>query len=198
MLPTESNHFTGSLPSQKYDSDNSVQYRLILDKLPYFICLIADDFSIRYANIYFNNLFGATNSKSRCYSAISRRNSPCNPCHVKQAADKRKEHIWTWEDALRGQFYKMHLFPFAKTNGTKVSLVLGIIIDEQEIQKKRAEQMGKEDLLRICCHCKNINETRSEWESIEFFLSRANIRLSHGICPDCLLKHYPEITGHVK
>jgi PAS domain S-box-containing protein len=47
-------------------------------------------------------------------------------------------------------------------------------------------------LLPICMHCKKIRGDEGYWERIESYISQHTEALfSHGLCPDCLAKHYP-------
>ncbi len=48
-------------------------------------------------------------------------------------------------------------------------------------------------LLPICAHCKKIRNDRGQWERMETYISdRSEASFTHGICPDCLKKFYPE------
>ncbi|HNW45761.1 MAG TPA: response regulator [Elusimicrobiales bacterium] len=48
-------------------------------------------------------------------------------------------------------------------------------------------------LLPICMHCHKIRTDKASWERIESYISaHAEVRFSHGICPDCEKKYYPE------
>jgi hypothetical protein len=50
-----------------------------------------------------------------------------------------------------------------------------------------------EGLLRICSFCKSIRNAGGEWERLEKFIaSRSETQFSHGLCPDCQKKYYPE------
>jgi DNA-binding response OmpR family regulator len=50
-------------------------------------------------------------------------------------------------------------------------------------------------LLPICSHCKNIRDDKGYWQKVEFYIAnRTDTEFSHGICPDCLIKHYPRIA----
>jgi PAS domain S-box-containing protein len=55
-------------------------------------------------------------------------------------------------------------------------------------------------LLSICASCKKITNERGDWESLESYLqTHSQAKFSHGLCPDCLRKLYPEqyrATGH--
>lgn len=41
-------------------------------------------------------------------------------------------------------------------------------------------------LLPICCYCKKIRDDKNYWHQVESYVgSHADVRFSHGICPDC-------------
>ena len=49
-------------------------------------------------------------------------------------------------------------------------------------------------LIPICANCKNIRDDEGFWKQVEvYFSEQANTSFSHGICPDCSQKLYPEI-----
>ncbi len=49
-------------------------------------------------------------------------------------------------------------------------------------------------LLPICSSCKNIRDDQGYWNEVEQYMSRhADIRFTHGICPDCAKKLYPDL-----
>lgn len=49
-------------------------------------------------------------------------------------------------------------------------------------------------LLPICCHCKGIRDDAGYWQSVEAYLAaHGDFDFTHGICPTCFEKHYPEI-----
>ncbi len=46
-------------------------------------------------------------------------------------------------------------------------------------------------LVTICSHCKSIQDNRGNWHRIEHYLIKhPEADFSHGLCPDCLEKHY--------
>ena len=48
-------------------------------------------------------------------------------------------------------------------------------------------------LLPICTACKKIRDAAGSWNSIEAYISeRSNAEFSHGICPDCARRFYPQ------
>ncbi len=169
---------------------------IIMDRLPAFLYLLAEDYSIQYANGYFNRQFGNTDTLTPCYSVMRRRISPCNPCPAQTVFKERKEQAWIWRDKLRGQLYEVHNYPFPLENGNMLVLGLGINIQRTRKTKKARETIQScQDVLRICCHCKGINEDKGKWEHIETYLKKTNdMQFTHGICPECLVKYYPEVA----
>jgi|GEM_PF-6650429 len=48
-------------------------------------------------------------------------------------------------------------------------------------------------IIPICMHCKGIRDDKGYWNQLEKFIAEhSEAEFSHGICPDCLKKHYPE------
>ncbi len=51
-------------------------------------------------------------------------------------------------------------------------------------------------LLPICASCKKIRDDRGYWHQVESFMhDHSDVEFSHGICPDCMAKLYPELGG---
>ncbi|HHV64934.1 MAG TPA: hypothetical protein GXX46_07675 [Peptococcaceae bacterium] len=54
-------------------------------------------------------------------------------------------------------------------------------------------------LTPICSHCKNVNTSDDDWQSIENYLyEHTGLEFSHTICPQCMDKLYPEIAAKIK
>lgn len=48
-------------------------------------------------------------------------------------------------------------------------------------------------IVPICSYCKKIIDDKGYWDNVEVYVSKhTEAQFSHGICPDCLKKHYPE------
>lgn len=51
-----------------------------------------------------------------------------------------------------------------------------------------------EGILPICSSCKKIRDERGDWHNIEDYIgARSEADFSHGICPACAKRLYPEI-----
>ncbi len=49
-------------------------------------------------------------------------------------------------------------------------------------------------LLPICSFCKKIRDDKGYWEQVEVYITEhSDARFSHGICPACAEKHFPEL-----
>jgi len=54
-------------------------------------------------------------------------------------------------------------------------------------------------LLPICAHCKNIRDDQGYWHNVEEYIhEHSDVDFSHGICPDCIKKYYPEIAARIE
>jgi PAS domain-containing protein len=62
-----------------------------------------------------------------------------------------------------------------------------------DLQRHIGEVKRLTGLLPICMHCKRIRGDRGFWERVEQYVSeRSDAVFSHGLCPECAQKHYPD------
>jgi sensor domain CHASE-containing protein len=74
----------------------------------------------------------------------------------------------------------------------KLELSINGMLDR--IQSARKEIRTLEGLIPICSYCKNIRDDEGFWQKVdEFVHHRTDARFSHGICPECAQKHFPEL-----
>ncbi|MDD4241769.1 MAG: PAS domain-containing protein [Smithellaceae bacterium] len=63
-----------------------------------------------------------------------------------------------------------------------------------ELQQALAEVKTLSGLLPICSSCKKIRNDEGYWERIEKYISdRSGALFSHGLCPECVRKLYPDL-----
>ena len=49
-------------------------------------------------------------------------------------------------------------------------------------------------IVPICSHCKKIRDDQGYWNQLEDYMAKhSDADFSHGICPDCLKKYYPDL-----
>jgi signal transduction histidine kinase len=86
-------------------------------------------------------------------------------------------------------------------------LVLRDITTQKAIQKEKEDLIVElrtalnqvrtlEDLLPICASCKKIRDDHGYWNHVESYLAHhSNLRFTHGICPECAKKFFPEVPA---
>jgi hypothetical protein len=80
-----------------------------------------------------------------------------------------------------------------------------LVATKRDLQQKNAELQDALDqvkllkgLLPICASCKSIRDDKGYWKTVENYISsHSEVKFSHGICPDCMKKHYPEFSDHI-
>ncbi|MDD5765631.1 MAG: histidine kinase N-terminal 7TM domain-containing protein [Candidatus Marinimicrobia bacterium] len=89
-------------------------------------------------------------------------------------------------------------------------LVLRDITEQKKIQEEREKLVRKlqeaknqvkmlSGLLPICTNCKKIRDDQGYWHNVEEYIQKhSEADFTHGICPDCMEKYYPEIAKKVK
>lgn len=66
-----------------------------------------------------------------------------------------------------------------------------------DLQQALAEVKTLAGFLPICASCKNIRTDEGYWQQIETYLGEhSELEFTHGICPVCLEKLYPEFAAH--
>ncbi len=56
-----------------------------------------------------------------------------------------------------------------------------------------------EGILPVCASCKKIRDEKDNWHQIESYIrERSDAEFSHGICPECAEKLYPELNPYKK
>lgn len=69
----------------------------------------------------------------------------------------------------------------------------------QRLDKALSRPGDKSRLLSICSSCKRVRNDKNSWEDVEAYIkAHTNITFTHGCCPDCAKRLYPELMkGHV-
>jgi AmiR/NasT family two-component response regulator len=63
-----------------------------------------------------------------------------------------------------------------------------------ELQKALDNVKVLTGLLPICANCKKIRDDKGYWEAVEgYFTKHSGVQFTHGICPDCTEKYFPEL-----
>jgi phosphoserine phosphatase RsbU/P len=74
--------------------------------------------------------------------------------------------------------------------GDRVARLQASLADRvRDLEAALARVQQLQGLLPICCYCKKIRDDGNYWHQVESYVSQhADVRFSHGVCPDCLNK----------
>ncbi len=122
------------------------QFFKLLESLPGFICLQAPDYSVRYANQHFIEIFGDHRGRP-CYQFMLGRDQACTPCPAFEVFQSKQPQTREWSHALTGRTYLIHKFPFVDTDDTLLVLKYGVDITERK--EAEAQRAKLEERLRI-------------------------------------------------
>jgi len=74
----------------------------------------------------------------------------------------------------------------------------GLQNEKYKLQKAFDEIKTLRGIIPICSHCKQIRDDEGLWKQIEEYIhTHSEAEFSHGICPSCMRKHYPEHSGAI-
>jgi hypothetical protein len=116
--------------------------------------------------------------------------------------------VWPSQHIFSGDFqYFQSLFPYWES-GIRLGFYAVFIISLNAIQRyvsqlnesnnqlKQALSEVKElrGLLPMCSNCKKIRDDANEWVVLEKYIqAHSDATVSHGVCPECAQKLYPEL-----
>ncbi len=84
--------------------------------------------------------------------------------------------------------------------GSMLSRAIRYAIERKKLLTQLEHSMREIRKLRgflpICANCKKIRDDKGYWTQVEVYISsHSETEFSHGICPECAQKLYPEIFG---
>ncbi len=69
----------------------------------------------------------------------------------------------------------------------------------RELQEALAKVKQLSGLLPICAHCKKIRDADGGWQQLEVYITQhAGVDFSHGICPECIKRYFPEHSAQIR
>lgn len=105
-----------------------------------------------------------------------------------RAADAYQHHI----EAFQAQVKRMGMEnPLIDLIARQTQLLLNL---NQQRARDLAEIYSLRNILPICMHCHKIRDDNDHWERVEtYIMQRTGAAPSHGICPECMEKHYGDL-----
>lgn len=64
-----------------------------------------------------------------------------------------------------------------------------------DLERALGEVKTLSGLLPLCCGCKKVRDDQGYWRELDnYFSERLDLQMSHGFCPDCLARLYPQLS----
>ncbi|MBU0971283.1 MAG: response regulator [Proteobacteria bacterium] len=99
-------------------------------------------------------------------------------------------------DYIRKPFHREELLARVETHISLSRLKKDLKTRNEKLQLALDEIKTLRGIIPICAHCKKIRDDKGYWEQIETYLhEHSHAKFSHGICPDCIKTHYPDIIA---
>ncbi len=120
----------------------------ILDLFPGFVCLQAQDYTIRFANRRFIEEYGDPMGRA-CYKHIRGCDDPCEQCPTSIVFDTKKSHVWISDYSSRDRVYQVYGEPFIDSDGSMLVLEFSIDITAQKIAEQELLKAQKLESLGV-------------------------------------------------
>jgi PAS domain S-box-containing protein len=129
-----------------------------------------------------------------------------------QFGDTRKNEVL---DIVTGDGVKRVISSSIAPVRDRMDRIQGAVVVNQDITEAKMLEKEREDLIRsleearanikilsgllpICASCKKIRDEKGAWEQMERYIhTHSEAEFSHGICPDCMHKLYPEYSPKI-
>ncbi len=97
------------------------------------------------------------------------------------------------DDYITKPFDRTELLARVKAGERIIQLEKSLRQRNKELSEALAQVKQLKGLLPICMFCKKIRNDENYWQQIEDYIAKhSQADFSHGICPECLKKQYPE------
>lgn len=186
------------------------------------IMLLSKDFKILWANKSALQQTGLSMEEllgNYCYKATHHREqpceTPCDPCAVSELLKKGRPSVeeHTHYDSRGNKlFVEVSAYPIRNADDEIVNFVhISRDITERkrleedkeklvrDLQESLADVKQLSGLLPMCASCKKIRDDEGYWNQVDTFISKhTDASFTHGICPECAKKLYPEHYENIR
>ena len=101
--------------------------------------------------------------------------------------DLRIRPLFNQKKKLQGRLF--HFRDVTDKRMTEMQLEKTVV----ELRKALTKVKTLSGLLPICSSCKKIRDDNGYWNEVEAYIhEHSEVEFSHGICPDCMRKLYPD------
>ncbi|MFH1114902.1 MAG: response regulator transcription factor [Pseudomonadota bacterium] len=97
------------------------------------------------------------------------------------------------DDYLTKPFHPEELRARVEVGRRMVQMQEKLAAQVRELRHALEQIKVLEGIIPICSFCKKIRNDQGYWDQVEEYVAKhSEATFSHGICPDCIKKHYPE------
>ena len=183
----------------------------VLDSLDA-IVYVADikTYELLFLNKYSRDIFGDTIGK-KCWETLQTgQTGPCDFCSndklLTESGEPKGMYLWEFKNTVNNHWYDIRDRAIKWIDGRTVRLEIATdITDRKKADHEKEKLIDKlqealnqvktlQGILPICSHCKKIRSDQGSWSQIEAYVTQhTTAQFSHGICPECMHRHHPEI-----
>ncbi|MCX5826432.1 MAG: PAS domain S-box protein [Deltaproteobacteria bacterium] len=188
-------------------------FRRSLDDSPLGVRIVSKEGETIYANQAILDIYGYEGIEELKTTPVMKRYTPESVAEFQIRREKRKQGDYLPSEyevsIVRKDGAVRHLRVFRKEilwDGESQYQVIYQDITDHKLAEKDREKLISElqnalsevkklsGMLPICASCKRIRDDNGYWEQIESYIrGHSEAEFSHGICPDCAKKLYPEL-----
>jgi PAS domain-containing protein len=170
------------------------------------------DLTIVYLNEILISIFGDHRGE-KCYQAYNQSEAPCDPCPVLATFEDGSIHTTELSRPTKNGVtcFEVTTSPLRNATGEIISGIMVIRnIDQRKKMERERESLISDlnealvniktlrGLIPTCASCKKIKNSKGNWEQMEFYIQKhSEAVFSHGICPECIKKLYPDIYDEI-
>ncbi|CAB1065994.1 PAS [Olavius sp. associated proteobacterium Delta 1] len=163
----------------------------VLREMPVIILAIDDDGYLVFYNKEFERVSGYSASEIRHNPQVFELLIPDNSDDATLDTAGQREWKFLSNDGTEKTIAWSNISGYFPILGWK-SWKVGLDITELKQTIARVNTLG--GLLPICANCKKIRDDKGYWNRLEGYIQdHSEAEFTHGICPECIEKLYPEI-----
>lgn len=97
-------------------------------------------------------------------------------------------------DYITKPFHPAELESRVRVGQRMVRIQTSLAVRIKELEEALSEVKRLQGLLPICSYCKKVRNEENYWQQVESYLSsHSEVKLTHGVCPDCYTKMMKEM-----
>ena len=185
--------------------ESEEKYRSITESMNDAMYICSSDFRVEFMNPAMINKIGYDATGEHCFQTIYGLEEKCPWCIHEKV--QRGEYVTT--EILNpkdGRTYIVSHSPIFHKNDSISKMTIFRDITQRKLIEKERKDLIKglinaldqvkqlSGMLPICSSCKKIRDDKGYWNKIESYISdHSEAKFSHGICPECAKKLYPDI-----